>query len=444
MPTGSTTEASVNTDSPLDVVVVGGGLAGLSCAATFCKSIDQSSGSIALLEATDRVGGRLRTEVVDGFTLDHGFQVLLTAYPACKRLLDYQALRLRPFEPGAIVRCQGKFTRLGDPWRRPAQALATAMSPVGTFADKLRVAKSRRESSRGSLEDLYQRENVPTIDRLRDQGYSEGMIDRFFRPFLGGVFLDETLVTSSRMLEFVLRMFAAGDIAVPADGMGSIARQLADSLPRGTIHLKTTVQGVELGDEVSVVQLTDGRRLRAKNLVVATESNAAARLLGCPALETEWNSATTLYYSAESSPHVTKMLTLRGDEEGPIQSSVVISDVAPEYGSRGRSLICVSTSDSAKELATEDLDQQVRQQFRTWYGEKTERWELVQTYRIPFGLPKQSLASVLQSVDGPQIENTLPEHVFVCGDHRETPSINGAMNSGIRVGEAVIGRTTVS
>src|SRR6056297_3293834 len=147
-------------------LIIGGGLAGLSCATRLAGRGQEFS----VVEATDRVGGRVRTDQVDGFHLDHGFQVLLTAYPACRELLDYDALRLRPFDPGALIRQAGRFAVLGDPWRRPSQALATAVNPVGSLSDKLRIAKLRYTSRLGSLDDLYHRTDAPTIDRLRHDG----------------------------------------------------------------------------------------------------------------------------------------------------------------------------------------------------------------------------------------------------------------------------------
>ncbi|MCA9139940.1 MAG: FAD-dependent oxidoreductase, partial [Planctomycetales bacterium] len=308
------------------IVIVGAGLAGLVCA----KRLAAANRPVVLLEASDRVGGRVRTDVVDGLKIDHGFQVLLTGYPACREMLDYESLRLRAFEPGALIRKNGRFAKLGDPWRRPGQLFATATSPVGSLMDKVRIAKTRGIARRGTLEELYQRTGQSTESRLHALGFSDAMINEFFRPFLGGVFLDESLSTSSRMFEFVFRMFAAGEIAVPADGMSAIPRQLADALPRGTLRLNTTVGGIDHQVGGSRVHLTDGSYLDASIVVIATESNAAARLLGAPELATQWNDATTLYFVADRSPQNSKMLMLRGDESGPIQSAVVLSDIAAE------------------------------------------------------------------------------------------------------------------
>ncbi|MEL6108174.1 MAG: NAD(P)/FAD-dependent oxidoreductase [Planctomycetota bacterium] len=419
-----------------DVVVIGAGLAGLSCAA----QLTAEGRSVQVLEATDRIGGRVRTDVIDGLTLDHGFQVLLTAYPACRKLLDYEKLRLRAFEPGALIRHDGRFTRLGDPWRRPSQLISTALSPVGSISDKLKVGRVRAAAARGSLESLYDRDAETTLEMLNRLGFSPNMIDRFFRPFLGGVFLDESLQTSSRMFEFVFRMFAGGDIAIPADGMAAIPRQLADKLPHGTVRLKTTVSHLQHHDDRSIVHLSDETAIEARHLVVATESNAAARLLGVEELETEWSATTNLYFSAPVSPQPDKLLMLRGDEIGAVQTAVVLSDVAPEYASNGRSLVSVSASDANVHDDTESLEDLVREQLSGWFGESVEAWELVQTFRVPYGLPKTSLEPVVASIRGNDLSPELPPHVFVCGDHRETPSIQGAMNSGLRAADAIAGR----
>jgi phytoene dehydrogenase-like protein len=409
-------------------IIVGAGLAGLACAVR----LHERGHSVKVLEASDRVGGRVRTDIVDGFTLDYGFQVLLTAYPACRELLDYDALRLRIFDAGALIRSKGTFATLADPWRRPSQAIATALSPVGTFGDKLRIARLRRLCSQGSINALYQRESETTIDRLRHMGFSSQMIDSFFRPFLGGVMLDESLAASSRMLEFVFRMFAEGDVAIPAEGMGAIPRQLAERLPYDCVQLRSSVVSLDH----PYVTLSDGSRLEASSIVVATESSAAARLLGNSSVDTPWCGATTLYYAADRAPDNRKMLMLRGDEKGVVQTVVVLSNVAPEYCPSGRALISVSIADGFKDDELENVDIAARAQLRSWYGDEIETWKLLRVYRVPFGLPALELDPVMAPIDGPSIGAA--EGIYVCGDHRETASIQGAMHSGLRVAERMI------
>lgn len=414
-------------DSP--IVIIGAGLAGLSCAV----ELTRAGRSAVVLEATDRIGGRVRSDVVGGFTLDHGFQVLLTAYPACQRLLDYEALRLKPFQPGAVIRMGGKFRVLGDPWRRPSDAIATLLNPVGSLKDKLAVAFLRRQSRKGSLAELFKRPNGTTIQRLQKKGFSRRMIDCFFRPFLGGVFLDEDLSTSSRMLDFVFRNFAEGDIAVPADGMAAIPRQLADQLPAGTIRLNQTVDSID----GNLVRLSSGETLQADLLVVAVESNAAARLLESESLATSWNETTNLYYASDVPIHPSEMLILRGDEDGPIQTATVISNVAGSYSPPGKHLLSVTVSRLSDDQKSDSfvLDQAVRDQLASWFGEKASSLEHLATYRIPFALPNRDLDTVEQSIKAE--DHGGPVGVFVCGDYCETPSIQGAMNSGIRVAAAI-------
>jgi phytoene dehydrogenase-like protein len=257
------------------------------------------------------------------------------------------------------------------------------------------------------------------------------MIDGFFRPFIGGVFLDESLTVSSRMLEFVFRMFSAGDIAVPADGMAAIPRQLAEQLPRGSIRLRSTVAALD-GNQI---QMTDGSSLTGDVVVVATESSAAARLLGAEDYDTEWNQTTTLYFAASQPPDVRRMLILRGDESGPIQTATVLSNIASEYAPNGQALVSVSLGTLDPSLARDDLDAvdaAVRSQLQQWFGDQVQSWKRLAVYQVPFGLPKRSLDPVELPI------RASDNGIFVCGDHRETPSIQGAMNSGIRVAEAIL------
>ncbi|TWT95547.1 NAD(P)/FAD-dependent oxidoreductase [Neorhodopirellula pilleata] len=413
------------------VVIVGAGLAGLSCA----KRLSDRGIECVVLEATDRVGGRVRTDHVDGFTLDHGFQVLLTAYPACRELLDYGALRLRSFEPGANIRQGGRFHVLSDPWRRPSKALATATNPVGSLRDKIRIASLRRASRSGSLDDLYARSPQNTIERLRGDGFSEKMIDEFFRPFLGGVFLDESLSTSSRMLEFVFRMFAEGDIAIPSDGMAAIPRQLADGLPRGTLRFQTTVKSILLANDSAHQVVTHDGTISTDHLVIATPSDAAARLLDRPQMQTRWSGTTTLYFANDEKFDSGKLLMLRGDETGPIQTAVVMSDVAPTYAPAGKSLLSVSVDSSDEPVdGTDDesLIDRVRQQLTQWFGDVAQRWKCLRVYRVPYALPQTNLDPIHKEI---QLGDA--RGVYVIGDHQETPSIQGAMNSGLRAAELI-------
>lgn len=406
-----------------DTIVIGGGLAGLSCA----QSVINSGLSCQLLEASDDVGGRVRTDKVEGYLLDRGFQVLLTAYPDAQAVLDYDSLQLCKFEAGALVRFENRFHRFADPWRQPKHLLATAISPVATFTDKLRIAKFRRDTTRDQLQDIYVRPEQTTIDLLRSRGFSEKIVGRFFRPFFGGVMLDRDLETSSRMCEFVFRMFSLGDTTLPAQGMGEIPRQMANRLPPEAVQLNSPVASIE----GQTVLLDSGTKLTARSIVVATAEPAARKLLGDtrPAVGRQ---VTNLYFGADEPPVQDPVLMLNGTGEGPINNLCVPSQVSPNYAPTGKSLISVTV---LEEHADQDqLLRQVKQQLETWFGSQVSSWHHLRNYLIPYALPIQ-IPAALEPVAKPC---RVRARVFVCGDHCDTASINGAMVSGLRAAEGVL------
>lgn len=408
-----------------DVLIVGAGLAGLTCA----RHLHRRGLACKIVEASDGVGGRVRTDRVDGFLLDRGFQVLLTAYPETQRELDYAALRLGTFYAGALVRTpEGAFHRVADPLRHPLGGLQTLFAPVGSLEDKLRVAFLRQGVRRGSLAALFAREEMTTIRALRERwGFSDEMIDRFFRPFLGGILLDGELRASSRMFEFVFRMFSEGRAALPARGMGALPEQIAAGLPPGTVRLNARAEAVS----ARTVTLEDGETLTAaRAVVVATEAPEARRLLG-DVEPADARTTTTLYYAADAPPVQEAILVLNGTGQGPINTVTVLSEAAPSYAPPGRSLLSVSV------LGTPDtdgaLEKSVRQQLAAWYGAAAHGWEHLRTYRIAYALPEQAPPFL----SPPQKPLRHASGCFLCGDHRRTASLNGALASGRHAAEAV-------
>ena len=407
-----------------DVLIVGAGLAGLCCA----RHVQRAGLRPLVLEATDGVGGRVKTDRVEGFRLDRGFQVFLTAYPEAKKTLDYQALDLRSFQPGALVRYGGAFHRLTDPWRRPLQGLRSLFTPVGSFLDKARVGRLRSQVLRGSLEDCFNGPETTTLQALQVAGFSPSMIERFFRPFLGGIFLEPELQTSSRMFRFVFRTFSSGDACLPAEGMGAIPRQLAAGLPADSVRLGTRAVGVEAGS----VHLDSGEVLRTRAVVVAVEGAAAAGLLG-GTLSAAAQGVTCLYFAADRPPVEEPILVLNGEGQGPVNNLCVPSLVSPAYAPRGQHLVSATvlgtpTQDEAR------LEADVRDHLAGWYGPAVRGWRHLRTYRIPYALPRQ-IPPALSVSERPV---RWQPGVYVCGDHRDNASIQGAMVSGRRAGEAVL------
>jgi phytoene dehydrogenase-like protein len=403
------------------VVIVGGGLAGLTCA----RQLQARGQACLVLEAADAVGGRVRTDRVDGFQLDRGFQVLLTAYPAAQRWLDYDALALRRFLPGTRVWAEGVMHVVSDPMREPGDLLATLRAPVGSLADKIRIATLRSAARRGSLDALFTRPETTALEALQAHGFSATMIERFLRPWLGGIFLDASLGASSRMLMFVLRMFAEGHAAIPDAGMQAIPEQLAAGLAPGTVRLNAPVASVDTGS----VTLQSGERVTADRIVVATNGSAAARLL--PTLPpVSWRSVTCVYFAAPASPTGAPVLVLNGSGTGLVNNVAVLSDVAAGYAPPGQALISVSL---LSEAAGDDVAvaAQVQAELSQWFGPTVRPWRWLRSYRIPQALPvRRPLDRVVPLPVRPG--------VWAAGDFLATPSIQGAMESGEQAADAVL------
>ncbi len=405
------------------VAIVGAGLAGLKCA----LELQERDIEFHVYEASDGVGGRARTDSVDGFRLDRGFQVLLNAYPEARKTLDYDALELGSFAPGARVRIKDSFARFADPLRSPRSAPASAVSLVGNLADKFRLARMWRDLTSTDPQEIVRRPEKCAIVSLEERGFSSGIIEDFFRPFFGGVFIDPDLKTSSRLMEVFFRCFSTGDTSLPAGGMGAIADQMAARLPEGSISFGKRVTAVE----PEAIELEGGSRVEATAVVVATEEAAAADLCGLPS-PTGSRTTTCLYFDAPENEISGGWLILSPAGKGPINEVAIPSSVATGYAPAGRSLVAVSVVGVETDRA--DLHESVVTQLGDWFGEAAvSGWRHLKTYRIEHALP--AFGPGRQRPDGePPL---LDSGVFICGDYRETPSIQGALVSGRKAAGAV-------
>ena len=403
--------------SSAEVVVVGAGLAGLSAA----RRLAAAGIDALVLEASDTVGGRVATDVVDGFLLDRGFQVHNTAYPEAARVLDHAALDLRAFTPGALVRVGDRLHRLVDPRRRPLAVPGTALAPIGSPLDKARVALLAARDALLPAERLAAGPETTTYEALRRRGLSDTVIDRFLRPFLTGVFLERELTTSSRFFDLVWRSFARGTVCVPAGGMRQIPALLAAALPAGAVHTGVPVHRVGPGR----VETAAGT-VRAASIVVAADPVTAAELL--PALSApEMRAVTTVYHVTPEPPVREPTLLLDGERSGPVVNSVVLTNAAPSYSPDTRALV----STSVLGLDPPD-DPTLRRELERLYGLSTADWEHLATVRVPRALPAAPPPLDLRR------PVRLGDGFYVAGDHRDTPSIQGAMVSGRRAAAAVL------
>lgn len=406
----------------VDAVVVGAGLAGLMCARTLVAA----GREVVVLEASDGVGGRVRTDVVDGHRLDRGFQVMLTGYPAIRAHVDLDALDLRTFSPGVTIRRGDRFVRLADPRREPASALSALrlVSP----RDAIALLRWRHHLLHTPGPDVAHAPQQSTADLLDDLGISTRLQEAFFRPFLTGTFFDRDMTTSSRFTSLVFRSFFRGEVAVPAAGMQALPDQLAAGLPDGTVRLGTTVEAV---DEHGV-RTAEGH-LAADNVIVATAAPAAAALLPSHLSPPRPGRATTtLWYGSDAPPHTGPHLLLDGDRSGPGNTVVVTSEVAPTYAPQGRATTAVSLRHPTPDVP--GADAATRTQLARWFGTRTGDLDLLRVDQIPYAQPRCDVGD-LTTLAHPV---ALAPGRWVCGDHRDTASLQGAMASGLRAGRAIL------
>ena len=430
--------AHVTRDLPrrADVVVVGAGLAGLSAAVRLLGADSAArSAEVVLLEAADAPGGRIRTDVVDGFQLDRGFQLYNPAYPQGRVMFDHESLELRPFTAGVRVRTDEGWAELADPRRAPSLAWASMRAPVGSTLDKARFAAYAGRAAVASPRSIESAADVSMLDALADAGIGKSLLESTLRPFLSGVFLEDQLATSRRFGDFVLRSFARGTPSVPAAGMQALPEQLAARLPAGVMHLNTPVTGVESRSDELVVRTAHGD-ITSGVVFIATNSRVAEELVpGFVGPAT--HSVTTWYHvpdgDSEALADGRGILTVdgRGPGRGPVVNTVPLTHAAPEYAPAGAALV----SSSALGLHPDpEAETAVRAHLAELYGVDTAGWELLATYPIPDALPAMTPPFEVRRTLTP---GAAAPGVLVAGDHRDTSSIQGALASGRRAAEQI-------
>lgn len=404
-------------ESDPETLIVGAGIAGLALA----RLLTRAQREVLVVEASDRVGGRIRTEHDSGFLLDRGFQVLLTAYPEITNHLELEDLRLCHFESGVMLFTGRGFERFSDPFRNPARIFSTLAASSLTLADKSRLLGLKRRLLAGAMGQLDRGSDTRLDVALRAMGFSEGSISSFFRPLLSGIQLTDGLEGSARLGFFILRMLFLGTAAVPQSGMEEIPRQLASAIPPESIRCLMPVQKIEKFGACC----TDGTRIRARNVVIATDGLNAARLLGKEQVSSR--SQTCVYFRAPRPPSGTRAIILDGQGSGPVRNLAILSNVAPNYSFTDEALVVAT----APGVLRGNIPEGVVVQLRSWFGEQVSEWSHLRTYVTEYGHPIFMPGSPMRR----PIE--LGNGLFVCGDHRDTPSIQGALVSGRRVFEKI-------
>lgn len=408
-----------------DVVVVGAGLAGLTCARTLhARGLD-----VRVLEAGPVVGGRVRSERVDGFTLDRGFQVVNPAYPALREVVDVEALRLQPFLPGVAVRRDDGLAVLADPRRAPArlrETLGSGYVRVGELAALARWAAP----ALGPVRALEAGPDATLAESLTAAGVDGRLRHEVLEPFLAGVLADESGATSAVFARLVVRSMLRGTPGLPAEGAGALPALLAEGLPHVTTGARVTA--VERADGGRAVQV-DGSRVRARAVVVAADPVTAAALTGVEAPPVR--GLTTTWWAAEGIPRVDAVV-VDGRRRGPVVDAALISAAAPSYAPAGAQLVQATSvlPSGPWDAAARPDPAEVRRQAGEMLGADPRGWRELATHEIAGALPAATPPlRVRQPVD-------LGDALYVCGDHRDTPSQQGAIASGRRAARAVARR----
>ncbi|MFC6787505.1 NAD(P)/FAD-dependent oxidoreductase [Halobaculum halobium] len=434
-------------DSP-NVVVAGAGLAGLVAA----RHLADAGAAVTVYERRPEVGGRVRTRHENGFTLDRGFQVLFTGYPAVQRELDVGALDLREFRPGAVICSTDEGTRsvLSDPLRDPRALVESALNRRVTTTDKLRTLALRQDLSQREESWFFSGPDASIREYLRDWGFSEKYIENFVAPFYGGITLDRSLSTSKHVFAYTFRALSNGRIGVPSQGMAAIPDQLRASAEAAgaTVVTGEGVEGIDRdgtgsdaearsGAAAGVTVETTERAVDADAVVVATDPKTARRLTDVEAIPTEGVPSTTQYYRLPASTPISTGKKILLNSDGPAPNVVVpLTDVAPEYAPDGEQLLCATfLGDDARFRDADDLAADTRAALSAWYPERSvDGLEPVHTERIEFA----------QFAQPPGVHETLPDatdpegRIYLAGDSTEWSSIQGAMKSGRVAAEAVL------
>lgn len=410
-------------------IIVGAGLAGLTCA----KVLHEADAPFLLIEAANRVGGRVQTDETDGFRLDRGFQILPESYPAAKRHLDFGAFEARWFDSGALMWDAGDFFRVMHPFLHAEWLTLSALTPAFTIGDRMRLAALGASALAHSDEALLARcaspEDESTRDHLARLGFSEKMIRRFFEPFFGGVFLDDSLATSAGLFNYHLKKFATGRAMIPARGIGALPEQLARHLPADHVRLGARVAAVtDRG-----VTLETGEHFSADRVVLATDDGSTRRLLGYPSdTARPMLGVSTAYFASDRPLYTGPLLVLPAGKNRVVRHFIQITNVAPELAPADRHLISASILDH-RGFDDETLLASAQAEIEEVFTEAGGSLTPLRLVKVPRALPAQPPGFAAR-ISPP----TAPKNVILAGDQIGPAGIQSAMASGERAAQIVL------
>ncbi len=400
--------------------IIGAGISGLIAA----QVLENDGFSPVVIESTSSVGGRVKTDVVEGYQLDHGFQVLLDAYPKAKKYLDYKGLKLQRFKSGSIIYAGRKKMSIGDPLRDLSFLIPTIFANVGSFKDKLLVLKLNRNLKKKSLDKIFEEKETTTMEYLEDFGFSHKMIGRFFQPFFGSIYLEMDLSTSSRMFEFVYKMFGTGYATLPKAGIGAIAHQLKSQLHKTEFLFDTKVTHVQNNK----ILTQDGTEMETDYTIIATD--ASTMVPNLRGQEVKWSGCDTLYFEVKDAPIKKPIINLIAQRKALVSTFFLHDTLAMEH--KGPNSLLSATVIKQHRLTTDELVTKVKADLLNYCDIKEAKF--LKHYHIPKGLPKLENLKY----DIPAEATKLKDGIYLAGDHLLNGSLNAAMTSGERAAQAVI------
>jgi protoporphyrinogen oxidase len=400
--------------------IIGAGISGLIAA----QILENHGYYPTIIEASSSVGGRVKSDIVNGYTLDHGFQVLLTSYPAAKKYLDYKSLNLQKLLPGATLFKNGKAQTIGDPLRSLSLLFPTLLSSVGKLSDKIKILKLNTLLKKKKLTVIFQAKEKTTLQYLKDFGFSKEIITDFFIPFFSGIFLETKLETSSRMFEFVYKMFGDGLAVIPKNGMQAIPDQLKSNLKNTTFKFNSPVK--EVKDKHLLLE--DGSNLESNITVIATEASALVSNLKNQ--KTDWKSCDTLYFEAEKKVINRPLIGLIADKNALVNNIFYHTSVATSNKTE-KELLSVTVV-KKHQLNEKDLIGVVIEELHSKCGISDVTF--LKRYQIKKALPK--LINLQHEISS--TETKLKSTIFLAGDQLLNASLNAAMIAGERAAMGVI------
>ncbi|MGB0934381.1 MAG: FAD-dependent oxidoreductase [Lishizhenia sp.] len=395
--------------------IVGAGLTGLIAA----KVLSSNNFNVTVFEKSETPGGRMVTEVVDGWNLDVGFQVLLSAYPVLNRCVDWTNLEVHKLDSAATVFMNNKRMVVGDPFRTKGVFLQTLFSSVGSIRDKYLVFKLKRYVDKLDTRSIFTLSNASTLSFLQDFGFSHKIISRFFKPFFGGIFLEKELLTSNRMFLFIFKMFADGDALLPIEGIGALGKQLADDMPDVNFNYNSSVQHMDLSK--ASLSLENGAVSNFDYIINTIPNHGELESVS------KWNGCYNLYFE-HNSPAILKevRIGLNANEGRLINNLFYPSSIQCPTDKEGKNLLSITVLD-AKGLSQNELINRVERELIEDFNLKECHLKLLKVYHLPYSLP---------NIKAPKYASSFESHegnVFHVGDF----SANGSQNAACAIGEAV-------